>query len=101
MTEICLTFAPEAQREAPLRQAAYRMAGIAGCQIDFVAGHWSCRLTAPPREDLAVDVLRQRFLAILNDENLREQIEERTSKLRDVIVALAFGALVTDYKTGT
>ena len=56
MTEICLTFAPEAQREAPLRQAAYRMAGTAGCQIDFVEGRWSCLLTAPPREELVEDV---------------------------------------------
>jgi His-Xaa-Ser system protein HxsD len=93
MTEVSLTFSREAQEEGPLRQAAYRMAGTAACQIDVVEGRWWCRLTAPPKETPTSDVLRDQFLAILNDENLREQIEVRTARLRDVIVALAFGAL--------
>lgn len=100
MTEVCLTFALEAQPEAPLRQAAYRMAGVAGCQIDIVEGRWSCCLTASPPGSLLPEVLRDRFLAVLNDENLREQIEERTGRLRDVIVALAFGALVSEQGAG-
>lgn len=98
MVEVSLAFSREAQQEAPLRQAAYRMAGIAGCQIDIVDGRWTCSLTAPLREMPTPDVLRERFLAVLNDENLREQIEERTARLRDVIVALAFGALVPEQK---
>jgi His-Xaa-Ser system protein HxsD len=95
MTEVCLTFSREAQDEGPLRQAAYRMASVAACQIDIVEGCWSCRLTASLPDALTPEALRDRFLAVLNDENLREQIEDRTSRLRDVIVALAFGALVT------
>ncbi len=96
MTEVCLTFSREGQQEAPLRQAAYRITGVASCQIDIVEGRWSCLLTADPREALTPESLCARFLAILNDENLRQQIEERTARLRDVIVALAFGALVPE-----
>jgi len=93
MTEICLTFSREVQEETPLRQAAYRMAGIALCQIDLVDGRWLCRLAGTTRDTTSADYLRERFLAVLNDENLRENIERRTAPLRDVIVALAFGAL--------
>lgn len=96
MTEVSLIFSREAQEEAPLRQAAYRMAGLAACQIDVVEGRWCCRLTAPQQEVPTSDVLRERFLAVLNDENLREQIEGRTGRLRDVIVALAFGVLAQE-----
>jgi His-Xaa-Ser system protein HxsD len=71
------------------------MAGTAACQIDIVESRWSCRLTALQNETLSAEALRARFLAVLNDENLREQIEARTAPLRDVIVALAFGAFVT------
>jgi len=94
MTEISLAFSREGQQEAALRHAAYRLTGIAVCQIDMQEGHWVCRLTPSERDPMTPDALRERFLMVLNDENLREQIEERTSKLRDVIVALAFGALV-------
>jgi His-Xaa-Ser system protein HxsD len=98
MTEVCLYFSRDAQDESPLRQAAYRMAGTAACQLDIVDGRWSCRLTAPPSEALTSEALQERFLAVLNDENLREQIETRTAPLRDVIVALAFGALAKNEK---
>jgi His-Xaa-Ser system protein HxsD len=100
VTEVCLTFSQEAQQEVPLRQAAYRIAGIAACHIDIVDGRWRCQLTAPVREAPTPEALRERFLAVLNDENLREKIEERTARLRDVIVALAFGALASGSKPG-
>jgi His-Xaa-Ser system protein HxsD len=95
-TEVCLTFAREAQEETPLRQAAYRMAGIATCQIDLIEGRWSCQLSSSERKAPTAASLRERFLAVLNDENLREQIERRTGPARDVIVALAFGTLARD-----
>ncbi len=99
MTEISLSFSQEAQEELPLRQAAYRMTGTAACQIDIMDGRWVCRLTASDLEKSNRESLEQQFLAILNDENLREQIERRTSPLRDVIVALAFGTLVREDNT--
>jgi His-Xaa-Ser system protein HxsD len=96
ITDTVLSFACEAQEELPLRQAAYRMAGIGACQIDIQDGRWICTLSVTDRAGLGAEALKKRFLAILNDENLREQIERRTAPVRDVIVALAFGALVRD-----
>ena len=37
--------------------------------------------------------LRSHFLNLVNDENLREKVSRETDRLRDVIVALAFGSL--------
>jgi len=74
------------------------MAGIAACQVDIVDGRWLCRLSCPDREAITPEGLRGRFLAVLNDENLREQIELRTAPLRDVIVALAFGSIARERK---
>jgi hypothetical protein len=37
--------------------------------------------------------LRAHFLDLVTDENLREKIAAETSGVRDVILALAFGAL--------
>jgi His-Xaa-Ser system protein HxsD len=92
---LVLTFARQGQAEIPLRAAAYRMAGSASCAVDLVDDRWVCSLSTT---ETAVneEVLRQRFLAVLNDENLRELIEQRTAPMRDVIVALAFGSLVRD-----
>ena len=90
---IVLSFDRGAQPEAPLRAAADRMAGIAACQIDVHEGRWACTFNIEAQEAAQLAAVRERFLAILNDENLREQIEQRTAPARDVIVALAFGAL--------
>ena len=95
-TEVVLSFASEGQDEMPLRQAAYRMAGLAACQIDWSGDRWICVLTTSGQDAPDADTLRSRFLAVLNDENLRERIESRTAPIRDVIVALAFGALARD-----
>jgi His-Xaa-Ser system protein HxsD len=80
----------------PLREAAYRFASIGTCHVDVVEGQWSCTLDgvkdAAGRVP-APDDLRRRFIELVNDENLREKLEVRTGSLRNVIVALAFGAL--------
>ena len=94
--EVCIYFSRDAQTEAPLRQAAYRIASTAICQLDIEDGRWLCRLSAAGQGAIGPEVLKERFLAVLNDENLREQIESRTAPLRDVIVALAFGALARE-----
>jgi hypothetical protein len=41
----------------------------------------------------ADEVLRARFLDLVTDENLREKVAAETAGVRDVILALAFGAL--------
>jgi His-Xaa-Ser system protein HxsD len=93
---VILSFSVEGQDEAPLRAAAYRMAGFATCEVDLTNGRWVCGLSSFGPDATPADVLKQRFLSVLNDENLREQIEDRVAPMRNVIVALAFGALARD-----
>jgi hypothetical protein len=40
--------------------------------------------------------LTEHFLDLVTDENLREKIAAETAGVRDVILALAFGALAVD-----
>jgi His-Xaa-Ser system protein HxsD len=80
-----------------LREAAYRLIGEASCLIDTVDARHSCRLT--PKKALAGDAdeaLRARFLDLVTDENLREKVAAETAGVRDVILALAFGALARE-----
>ena len=91
--EVSLTFSQTGQGELPLRSAAYRSVAFAAIQIDIQDGNWVCDIRAHGKEVIQADELRRRFLAILNDENLRESIESRVMPLRDVVVALAFGSL--------
>lgn len=98
-TSIAVSFGRDAQPEGPLREAAYRVAGVAACHVDLVEGRWVCGLTPLPesaRKGLEGEALRAHFLALVNDENLRERIGQQTEGLRNVIVSLAFGALVQD-----
>ena len=56
-----------------------------------------CRLT--PKKALAGEAdeaLRARFLDLVTDENLREKVAAETAGVRDVILALAFGALARE-----
>jgi His-Xaa-Ser system protein HxsD len=93
---IVLSFATEGQDEAPLRAAAYRMVGSATCEVDMLEGKWVCKLSGFGPGIQSAENVKQQFIAILNDENLREQIESRVAPMRNVIVALAFGALARD-----
>jgi len=45
---------------------------------------------------LSSDVLKERFLNLVTDENLRARVAEKTEGVRNVILALAFGALATN-----
>jgi hypothetical protein len=42
------------------------------------------------------EAIRTRFLDLVTDENLREKIAAETAGVRDVIIALAFGALARE-----
>jgi His-Xaa-Ser system protein HxsD len=81
-----------------LREAAYRLIGEASCLIDTVDARHLCRLT--PKKALAGEVdqeaIRARFLDLVTDENLREKVAAETVGVRDVILALAFGALARE-----
>jgi His-Xaa-Ser system protein HxsD len=97
MTEIVVEFDRSTQSLGALREAAYRMIEEASCQIDAAGDRYRCRLTPKPGRNLMTEAgLREHFLDLVTDENLREKVAAETSGVRDVILALAFGALAAD-----
>lgn len=92
MAETVVEFSASTQSLDALKEAAYRLMDQATCHLDEAEGRYLCRLqsTAPGITD---DELRVRFLNLVTDENLREKVGRETGRLRDVIVALAFGSL--------
>ena len=97
MADIIVEFG-SSQSIGALREAAYRLIGEASCLIDTVDARHVCRLT--PKKALAGEVdqeaIRARFLNLVTDENLREKVAAETVGVRDVILALAFGALARE-----
>jgi His-Xaa-Ser system protein HxsD len=87
-----------------LDSAAYRLIGTATCQIDRVGDRYVCHLTpsvSPQKRDaLSPDELRERFLNLVTDENLRARVAEKTDGVRNVILALAFGSLAAQQDAG-
>jgi hypothetical protein len=67
-----------------------------------VGDRYLCRLapTANPQKGAALspDDLKERFLNLVTDENLRTRVAEKTEGVRNVILALAFGALAATQK---
>ena len=93
MAEIVVEF-DSSQSIGALREAAYRLIGEASCQISTVGDHHICRLI--PKGSETDEAIRTRFLDLVTDENLREKVAVQTVPLRDVIIALAFGALARE-----
>ena len=96
MAEILVEFDRSTQSIGALREAAYRIICDATCQIDVAGDRYLCRLT--PKQDrnsgsAGVEGLRENFLDLVTDENLRQKVAAETNGVRDVILALAFGAL--------
>ena len=78
-----------------LNAAAYRMIGTGSCQIEKIGSQFICRLTTTnTRSD--PDALRLRFIDLVTDECLREQLAAKTETVRNLILSLAFGALAAD-----
>ena len=100
---IVVDFDAGLQGPGALDAAAYRLIGTATCQIDRVADRYVCHLipSANPQKGAALgpDDLRERFLNLVADENLRARVAEKTEGVRNVILALAFGSLATSQKT--
>lgn len=92
MPEIIVEFGP-AQSIGALREAAYRLIGEASSAIDTIDGRHICRLIPKQRSNGDTTDIRARFLDLVTDENLREKVSAETASIRNVIVALAFGAL--------
>lgn len=80
--------------------AAYRLIGSATCQIERTGDRYICRLISSGNSQKGValnsDELKERFLYLVADENLRIRVAEKTDGVRNVILALAFGALATN-----
>lgn len=96
MPDIIVEFGAS-QSIGALREAAYRLIGEASCLIDTVDARHLCRLTAKKAvAGEADEALRARFLDLVTDENLREKVAAETAGVRDVILALAFGALARE-----
>lgn len=93
--EIVVDFSASVQSLGALQEAAYRLIGQAACQIDEEGGRYVCRLS-PTQSRVQGDELRSFFLNLVTDENLREKVTRETEGLRNVIVALAFGALAKE-----
>lgn len=100
--EVVVRFDCATQSIGALREAAYHMIPKASCVIELVPGAYVCRLLAKeikPTQPLDDQALRQHFLDLVTDENLREKVGAETSAIRDVILALAFGALASSSST--
>jgi His-Xaa-Ser system protein HxsD len=95
MSELLVEFDRSTQGIGALREAAYRIIREASCQIEVEGERYRCRLS-PKESSLSTrqrDALRWHFLDLVTDENLREKIAAETIGVRNVILALAFGAL--------
>jgi len=100
--EVAVDFHSGVQSLAALDAAAYRMIGTATCRIDRVGDRYVCRLapSSTPQKGatLSADDLKERFLNLVADENLRTRVAEKTEGVRNVILALAFGSLAATQK---
>jgi His-Xaa-Ser system protein HxsD len=96
LQEILVEFGRGTQSVGALQEAAYRLIDVASCIVETAGDRFVCRLL--PKEGVATVSLgergiRLRFIDLVTDENLREKVSAETAGIRNVIVALAFGAL--------
>jgi His-Xaa-Ser system protein HxsD len=101
VSDIAISFDSNIQAVAALEGAAYRLIGTATCCIERVADRYVCHLalnSSPRIGDLTPATLKETFLNLVTDENLRVRIAEKTDGVRNVILALAFGSLASSQK---
>jgi hypothetical protein len=89
--------APGAREELRARESPKEgRSGDASCQIEIEGARYLCRLVPKQKRrsgSVGEEGLHEHFLDLVTDENLREKIGSETNGVRDVILALAFGAL--------
>lgn len=96
MQEILVEFDRATQSVGALQEAAYRLIELASCIVETAGDRFICRLLpkeGDAKRSLGERDLRLRFIDLVTDENLREKVSTETVGIRNVIVALAFGAL--------
>lgn len=91
--EAIVSFDCATQDADALHEAAYRMIGTASCQIERVSDRFECHLCWPDDKPGAVDAVKMRFIDLVTDENLRAKLTRQTEPTRNLILALAFGAI--------
>jgi His-Xaa-Ser system protein HxsD len=100
--EVAVDFDSSVQSLGALDAAVYRLIGTATCRIDLVGDRYVCRLAPTVNlhkgAALSADDLKERFLNLVTDENLRIRVAEKTEGVRNVILALAFGSLAATQK---
>ena len=104
LPEILVEFDSSIQDIGPLREAAYRVIGLASCIVERAPDRYVCRLQPQDSaavRDLGEQGLRQRFIDLVTDENLRAKVSAETAGVRNVVLALAFGALVAQDSSGS
>ena len=89
--EIIVDFATTTQPLSALHAAAYRLLAVATCQIDKSGDRYVCHLQSTAKID--PETLRARFIALVTDENVRENLRAKTEPIRNLILSLAFGSL--------
>jgi len=75
-----------------LNAAAYRLLGAATCQISKSGSAFVCHL-AQTNTTVDDEALRARFLDLVTDESVRENLAQKTEPVRNLILSLAFGSL--------
>ena len=95
MTAISVEFDGFAYTREALHAAAYRIIGTVSCQIEKKETNYVCLLT-PVATDVDPNALRRRFLDLVTDECVREQLHTKTDGYRNLILSLAFGALASE-----
>jgi His-Xaa-Ser system protein HxsD len=100
--EVVVDFDSSVQSLAALDAAFYRLIGTAICRVDRVGERYVCRLAPAdnPQKGAALSVndLKERFLNLVTDENIRTRVAEKTEGVRNVILALSFGSLAATHK---
>lgn len=100
--EVVVDFDSSVQSLAALDAAFYRLIGTATCRVDRVGERYVCRLApvSNPQKGAALSAndLKERFLNLVTDENIRARVAEKTEGVRNVILALAFGSLAATQK---
>ena len=102
--EVTVEFDCAIQKIGVLQEAAYRLIALASCVIETAGDRYLCRLLPKDNDvvrGLGAQALRQRFVDLVTDETLREKISTETAGIRDVVLALAFGALADQNKSGS
>jgi His-Xaa-Ser system protein HxsD len=93
--KIEIHFSRSTQLLGPLQEAAYRLLGVASCRIEATETEYVCVLRPKDSRDNEnkdrLD-LELAFLDAVTDENLREKVGAETKQVRDLLLALAFGA---------